>query len=599
MPRLRPRFVLAFCLAAIAARCASATAAESAAADKPLDLLRQAKWEYSIDGGKTFSAAPAVGVESNGKVVARTEFDAPDSAAYVVLELTPAADFKPQAKFMLNGRPVNGPLDKMQYRTIPAIDPGMLVKGVNTLTAAFSLNTTSKKPGESKKDEAAKKEATKKDATKKDAAAQGATKKGATKKDATKKEVKQYLAESVPKMNIALAGLGADRLKFESGPVLGAFGDDYFSAACRTNMPAAVRLTATPLTQSSGGAGAAKPLEPLVATSTVGLFHRFRVAKTKDFRQFRYELEATCGTTKVRTGPFEVKLPDFEDTASGKNALRFAAIGDNRTNPKNWTLIAAALVKAKPDLVLYTGDAVTNGAYEWQWNAECFGPAKELFATVPIYPVIGNHERNAPLWDKMFYAPSPHGQARNWSETIGDVRLVGFDGAEDWSKTGKNAKWLDETLAGAKSRFTFVCSHYPALSSGSHGKLGKDNHIAEKPLRQANEVILPIMAKHHVTAFVVGHEHCYERSEPPGDVTLITSGGAGAPTHAKAATAAKQNPYSKAFASTLHFSLFEIQGDTCTLRAIDLKGKELDIRTWKALPDKELGQSAAPASRAG
>ncbi|MHB1033780.1 MAG: metallophosphoesterase family protein [Pirellulales bacterium] len=594
MPRLKPRFILALCLSAIAFRgAANVTSAESAAPNKPLDLLREAKWEYSIDGGKTFAAAPAVGVESNGKIVARTDFDAPDAAAYIVLELTPGADFKPEAKFTLNGRAVKGPLDKMQYRTIPAIDPGMLVKGKNTLTATFNLKTTSKKPGQSKTPEA-------KSAAKTSSPGEKTT--TATKKDAGKpaaaQPVKQYLAESVPKMSIALAGLGADRLKFESGPILGAFGDDYFSATCRTNMPAAVRLTATGSAQPSDGA-AAKTLEPLVETSPVGLFHRFRVARPKEFREFRYELEATCGATKVRTGPFAVKLPDFEGTASARNVLRFAAIGDNRTNPKNWTAVAAAIVKAKPDFVLYTGDAVTNGLYEWQWNAECFGPAKELFATVPIYPVIGNHERNAPLWDKMFYAPSPYGQARNWSETIADVHLVGFDGAQDWSKAGKNAKWLDTTLGGVKSRFTFVCNHYPALSSGSHGALGKDNRIAEKPLRQACEVILPIMEKHRVTAFVVGHEHCYERSEPPGQVTLITSGGAGAPTHAKVATAAKQNPYSKVFAAALHYSLFEIQGDTCTLRVIDLKGKQLDTRTWKARADNELRQPEVPAARAG
>ena len=37
------------------------------------------------------------------------------------------------------------------------------------------------------------------------------------------------------------------------------------------------------------------------------------------------------------------------------------------------------------------------------------------------------------------------------------------------------------------------------------------------------------MKKYHATAFISGHDHDYERSEPPGGVTVIVSGGARAP----------------------------------------------------------------------
>jgi hypothetical protein len=67
-------------------------------------------------------------------------------------------------------------------------------------------------------------------------------------------------------------------------------------------------------------------------------------------------------------------------------------------------------------------------------------------------------------------------------------------------------------------------------------------------------------------------------------VTVVTSGGAGAPLHDKSPDAAKQNPYSKVFASSLNFCVFELKDDTITMKALTPDGKELDKTQWKARP---------------
>jgi hypothetical protein len=65
-------------------------------------------------------------------------------------------------------------------------------------------------------------------------------------------------------------------------------------------------------------------------------------------------------------------------------------------------------------------------------------------------------------------------------------------------------------------------------------------------------------------------------------VTQIVSGGAGAPLRTKHWSAAKQNPHSAAYASTHHYCLFEVAGETCRMRAITPAGKVLDTKTWRA-----------------
>lgn len=96
------------------------------------------------------------------------------------------------------------------------------------------------------------------------------------------------------------------------------------------------------------------------------------------------------------------------------------------------------------------------------------------------------------------------------------------------------------------------------------------------------KVIVPMLARHKATAFVVSHEHHYERSELPGGVVQIIAGGAGVPCSGKRPQAKAQNPYSKVFAKTLHYCLFEIKGNACTFRAKTPEGRVVDTLTWRS-----------------
>lgn len=494
---------------------------------KPVDLLAGAVWQYSIDAGKSFSSVPpVVAPGATQEIVATTHFAfRPGNVDIASLELTHALPPHAGQGYMLNGRKIPLPLKGMYYRTIRGIAPGFLKTGDNVLTANVTIRNRSER-------------------------------------------------EISIVADMSLKALLPEHLTFQTRPLLGPAGRDFFTVICRTNMPAVVSVKASPLADTVAD-DRPRALPPVAKTSE-GMIHHIRVPVTGG-DTFTYRVVARYkGKPKSEvTFTGRVKLPP----QSG--LLRFAITGDNRTNPKLWANVAQAILAAKPDILLHTGDMVSYGRNEWEWDEQFFAPAAELLAAVPLYPVIGNHEAQAPLYDALF-CPTGDPARRNWSQTIGSVLLVGIDGRGDWSATSKNIHWLERTLAESSAKFIFLISHYPPWTSGGHGQLDEDGRPREKSTREAQGVILPLLVTAKATAFVVGHDHFYERSEPPGGVTVVISGGAGAPLRAKSETADRQNPYSKVFASVLHYCLFTVSGDTCTMEAITPDGKVIDTRTWAA-----------------
>jgi hypothetical protein len=283
-----------------------------------------------------------------------------------------------------------------------------------------------------------------------------------------------------------------------------------------------------------------------------------------------------CNSSKsVTTGPFTVR------TFPTKAPFTFAILGDSRTYPDKWKKVADATLAAKPAFSLFVGDMITNGRVDKMWDDEYFHPAKDFLATIPYFSVIGNHEGNCPLFPLMFQTPQENG-SKNWSQQIGPLLLIGIDGSMDWSHGSKLERWLENTLAKSKAKFIFVGSHYPAWTSGGHGSLNEEKRPKEKPIKDAQDTIMPLLKKYNAAAMFAGHDHFYERNEPDNGVTMIVTGGAGAPLRDKTKYAAKQNPYSVVFKKQLHFCLISVENDKCTMKVLNPQGEVLDTRSWNA-----------------
>lgn len=492
------------------------------------NLLAGTEWEYSADRGQSWTKRPRI-VRGGKKAViyARTSFQVDDPSGYVCLELSHGLPGRTRMFFRLNDEPVSPPEAGMYYQTIPAIPASLLKPGRNVLEAKFGYDNRppANRPG-----------------------------------------------MWMPNVRIVLArclvGLRPTHIRITSGPILGAIERDYFTVTCRTNMPA--RVAGFSYAQSG------KPMG-FVGESESGLVHRLRLARAAGDGPGLYVLFADNGRHAAAE---VVRAPAYPKPGE---SFRFLAMGDSRTYPDKWAAVAAAALNARPQLVVFSGDMVARGRNDWEWDEQFFGPGKEFFAGVPFYAVIGNHEENAPIYPKLFYTPGEDGLATNWIQEINGVLLIGIDGREDWSADGENAQWLEGILHQSQARFTFLFSHYPAWSSSSHGRLRPETGLPrEGTVRQARETIVPLLVKYKATAFITGHDHTYERSELPGGLTHIISGGAGAPLRVKTPEAARQNPYSVVFASVLHYCLFEIDGDICTMKAITPEGAVIDSRSWKA-----------------
>jgi hypothetical protein len=65
--------------------------------------------------------------------------------------------------------------------------------------------------------------------------------------------------------------------------------------------------------------------------------------------------------------------------------------------------------------------------------------------------------------------------------------------------------WLENTLANSKAEFLIVAGHYPVYSICEHG-----------PTPILISKLKPLMEKHHVNAYLAGHDHCAEHINEGG-----------------------------------------------------------------------------------
>jgi hypothetical protein len=367
---------------------------------------------------------------------------------------------------------------------------------------------------------------------------------------------------------ISLCPMKADDLEFQTGPILGAFGDDYFTLTARTNLPATVSVYSL----ETGKLPEELEDRHRLAKTEEGLLHRVRVPRAELGESGAYAVIA------VRDGFLVHRVID-PPYAPG-NTFRFLVVGDTRTSIDPWRAIAAAAVGLDPILAVHLGDMVSFGLRDWEWDTEYWEPGQSLLSTVPLYPVIGNHEAEAPLYDELAFTPSEEGRARNWAQRFGGVLLIGIDGRQNWSAESANAEWLKRVLSESDAEFKLVFSHYPGWSSAGHGQVNEDGVPVEEPVRNARETVIPIMGQYGGSAFFAGHDHDYERSEIPGGVTAITCGGGGAGLYRKTEQAEFQNPYSQIFFNLHHFCILDVTSGELTLRAITPEGEVLDFRRW-------------------
>jgi len=167
----------------------------------------------------------------------------------------------------------------------------------------------------------------------------------------------------------------------------------------------------------------------------------------------------------------------FRTAPDQRESFRFVAGGDSRSGG-NWPgprdSISREMAKFNPSFILFTGDFVMQGNYQWEWD-NWFAAAQEYWVdnnlTIPIIPCIGNHELSGDpsgvAYYEQFYLPSEEQwYSLDWGP---DLHIIVLN--SEVSITGEQLNWLRSDLAEHENYIWKVAIfHKPAFSGGSeHG----------------------------------------------------------------------------------------------------------------------------------
>jgi hypothetical protein len=285
--------------------------------------------------------------------------------------------------------------------------------------------------------------------------------------------------------------------------------------------------------------------------------------------EYTYRVESdpahVSTTYTFRTAPDIAVTPDAE--------VIITSVGDSRGGYLVWSDIVQQLLARTPDLVLFSGDAVTIGQFQEEWE-QFFTAAEPLFATVPTVSVHGNHDLNSINYYSQFAMP---GDEQNFSFDYGHAHITVANDSPEQSGdlTGKVKEFLQADLAAHETaRWKLVNHHRPLYSaSANHG--GDLTLLTEWG---------PIYDRYHVDIALAGHDHDYERSHPmrdqqqvatPADGTVyIVAGGAGADLYTSG------NGFWTAYSQSVHSAVtLRVRNDLIEMNAIDQAGAVIDTLT--------------------
>jgi len=255
----------------------------------------------------------------------------------------------------------------------------------------------------------------------------------------------------------------------------------------------------------------------------------------------------------------------FHTAVERFDSFTLVAYGDTRTNPNDHKAVVHMMLQHDPDLVVHSGDLVADGNVLSQWNT-FFDTTKDLMGSIPFYPALGNHEKNAQHYYNLFHPPAGGGKEnKQWySFDYGNAHIVCLDSDVRYSQD--QLEWLENDLARIAGRvqWIFVNFHHPPHSSGSHG-----SEYASMPKW------IDAFERYGVDIVFNGHDHHYERSLN-NDIWYIVTGGGGAPLRA---VNQKPNPNQVYAESALHFCKLSISGSQLTFEMIRADGTVGDFMT--------------------
>ncbi len=301
--------------------------------------------------------------------------------------------------------------------------------------------------------------------------------------------------------------------------------------------------------------------------------HEVALSELKPNTPYVYQVE-TSGAGGKLVSP----LLTFGTAVGPDDAYSFVLFGDTQKNPAVTRKIATLAWQRRPNFALHLGDVVDTGPDKREWIYELFGPCKELYSRVAVFPCIGNHEKNHAWYYRYFALPQPEYYYRF---SYGNADFFSIDTNKSVGPGSEQYRWLDAELGKSTARWKICYHHHPAYSSDSDDWgdtfKGKSSPMGDRNARK----LVELYEKHQVDLVFNGHIHVYERSWPirggkvdqEKGIVYVTSGGGGGrledftpvPTWFKAQCR-----------SDYHFCYVTVHGGKLTLKAFDHQGMLFD-----------------------
>ena len=311
----------------------------------------------------------------------------------------------------------------------------------------------------------------------------------------------------------------------------------------------------TPAPAANPGADAPTTLEDLkkeVAASSSVPFAE------KEQHYFRYVADLaglpfdSTVSYRVKMGGDLVREGAFKTRASAGKTIRFVAVGDLATGKPQQNGVAWQIAQQKPDFMIALGDIVYSAGRAGQYMHHFFptyndvpkpGPqtGAPIMASVPIYPVIGNHDIEVArisafpdAWGAFYFFRVPHSgpgpgawspvpskdgkitadfqnlagaefpAMLNYSWDDGPAHFMALDcGAHVKGDEAGLLAWIEHDLQASKQPWKIVCFHAPAFHTSRE-------HYTQQKMR----TLEPLFERCGVDLVLNGHVHNYQRSKP-------------------------------------------------------------------------------------
>lgn len=357
------------------------------------------------------------------------------------------------------------------------------------------------------------------------------------------------------------------RLRFIVAPYLQFTTTNSVTIMCETSRPA--RMTVEYAQR--------QPLAQRVSNSASAAISAVRLEGLGPATSYFYRV--TCTDAEGNVALSDVFT--FQTAPEAQAAWAFGILGDTQRNPDVTRKCAEGLFALRPHFLLHCGDVVDDGFAKHQWVSDLFEPCARLFAHVPAFPVIGNHEKNAHWYYDYFSLPEPE---YFYTFHYGNAQFFMIDSNKDLAPGSEQYQWLEQELKKSTATWKFTCHHHPCFSSDEDDYGDRWKGQAPRGYlwgdRNAKQLV-GLYEKYGVDIAFAGHIHSYERTWPilqmainqKNGVRYIVSGGGGGGLE----QAGPQRAWFTLHVQRGHHYCFAaVQDRTIQFKAYDLEGRLFD-----------------------